>query len=109
MGRLAAYIRLTRLHQSQRAETFKDTPKSRRRAVTLSLPSYQILYRDRDKAMARPVFRLPSARPTSPPHSAHRTGQSVTPYPYLKTHSLLHTGPTKAGIMRKWQVWPLSF
>ena len=39
--------------QSQRANTFKDTPRSQRRALTLSLAQYQALYCDRDEAMAR--------------------------------------------------------
>ena len=39
--------------QSQRTETFKDTSRSQRRALTLSLAQYQARYCDRDEAMAR--------------------------------------------------------
>lgn len=41
-------------HQlSQRTETPRDTPRSQRRAVTLSLEQFRARYSDRDEAMAR--------------------------------------------------------
>ncbi|WP_226941572.1 hypothetical protein [Janthinobacterium violaceinigrum] len=39
--------------QSQRVETPRDTPRSQRRAVTLSLEQFRAHYSDRDEAMAR--------------------------------------------------------
>ena len=39
--------------QSQRIETPRDTPRSQRRAVTLSLEQFRARYSDRDVAMAR--------------------------------------------------------
>ncbi|WP_332858756.1 transposase [Janthinobacterium svalbardensis] len=39
--------------QSQHIEAARDTPRSQRRAVTLSLEQFRARYRDRDEAMAR--------------------------------------------------------